>query len=31
MRSLRIIRRQVTDQAAFSPQPTRQNDQDRDR
>lgn len=31
MRSLRIIRRQVTDQAAFSPQPTRQDDQDRDR
>jgi hypothetical protein len=31
MRSLRIIRRQVTDQAAFSPQRTRQDDHDRGR
>lgn len=31
MRSLRIIRRQVTDQAAFSPQQTDQDDQDSDR
>jgi len=31
MRSLRIIRRQVTDQAAFSPQQTRHNDHHRDR
>ena len=30
MRSLRIIRRQVTDQAAFSPQQTRQNDHEND-
>jgi hypothetical protein len=31
MRSLRIIRRQVTDQAAFSPHQTDQEDQDSDR
>ncbi|MGH3628083.1 MAG: IS4 family transposase [Sciscionella sp.] len=31
MRSLRIIRRQVTDQAAFSPQQTRQDDHHHDR
>src|SRR6478609_2984622 len=31
MRSLRIIRRQVTDQAAFSPQQTRHNNHHRDR
>jgi hypothetical protein len=31
IRSLRIIRRQVTDQAAFSPRQTRQNHQDGDR
>jgi hypothetical protein len=31
LRTLRIVRRQVSDQAAFSPQQTRQDDQDRNR
>jgi hypothetical protein len=31
LRTLRIVRRQVTDQAAFSPQQTHHNDQDSNR